>query len=333
MGLFGAHVSIAGGVDRAPERGRRATCDAIQLFTKSNVQWAGATIGEAQRRRFRENLERYRIQSAFAHACYLISLCSPRAAIRRRSPLALADELVRCALLGLPYLVLHPGSHGGTGEREAENWIVEGVTLAAEKARAASSAGIPTLLLETTAGQGTSVGWRFEQLAGLLARIEKVLPVGVCFDTCHVFAAGYDLRTSDAYERTMQEFDRLIGCRRIGVFHLNDSRGDLGSRLDRHEHIGRGRIGLEGFRALVNDPRFFVRPMVIETPKGKTPRLDVLNLRRLRSLVLSTVNPSNQGHHSRSGSNLAERGHSCGHRRRDVTVEDRQGLASEAVPG
>jgi deoxyribonuclease-4 len=285
MHLLGAHVSIAGGVDKAPERGRRATCHAIQVFTKSNVQWAARAIGTDEQARFLANLARHEIHVAFAHACYLINLCSADGAIRRRSQQALATELSRCSFLRLPCLVLHPGSHGGQGQHEAMKWIVEGALWAADKADYGATGMRPTLLLETTAGQGNSVGWRFEQLAALLAALEKTLPVGVCFDTCHVFAAGYDLRTAETYGRTMEELHRAIGIHRIEAFHLNDSRGGLGSRLDRHEHIGRGRVGLEGFRTLLNDPRFARCPMVIETPKGKNNRLDIANLRRLRSLI------------------------------------------------
>jgi len=287
MHLLGAHVSIAGGVDKAPERGRRATCDVIQIFTKSNVQWAARAIGTDEQARFLANLARHKIRMAFAHACYLINLCSADRAIRRRSQQALAIELSRCSFLRLPCLVLHPGSHGGQGEREAMKWIVEGALWAADKADYSATGMRPTLLLETTAGQGNSVGWRFEQLAALLAALEKTMPVGVCFDTCHVFAAGYDLRTAEAYGRTMEELHRAIGIHRIRAFHLNDSRGGLGSRLDRHEHIGRGRVGLQGFRTLLNDPRFARCPMVIETPKGKNCRLDIANLRRLRSLIVT----------------------------------------------
>jgi len=285
MHLLGAHISIAGGVDRAPERGRRATCDVIQIFTKNNVRWAAGHLSASERSRFFANLDRYGIRLAFAHACYLINLCSAQAAIRRRSRRTLAVELARCSRLHLPYLVLHPGSHGGQGERDGLKWIVEGVARAIENARAATDAPPPMLLFETTAGQGTSLGWRFEHLAELIARLDGIARTGVCFDTCHVFAAGYDLRTREAYERTMGEFDRIVGLREIRVFHLNDSRGELGSRLDRHQHIGRGAIGLDGFRVLLNDSRFADRPMTIETPKGKTPSLDRANLRRLRSLL------------------------------------------------
>jgi deoxyribonuclease-4 len=286
MPLLGAHISIAGGLEKAPERGRRATCDVIQVFTKSNVQWAAGPISQEQQRLFSTNLEHFGIRMAFGHACYLVNLCSADTGVRRRSRRALAIELARCSFLNLPYLVFHPGSHGGKGEREAIRWIVGGITWALEKQPAVASGMSPMLLLETTAGQGQGVGWRFEHLAEMTTRLEATNRVGICFDTCHVFAAGYDLRSFEAYEQTMAEFDQVIGLHHIKVFHLNDSRGELGSRLDRHEHIGRGKIGLEGFRNPVNDPRFSDRPMIIETPKGKTPAMDVANLRRLRRLIV-----------------------------------------------
>jgi deoxyribonuclease-4 len=284
MRLLGAHVSIAGGVEKAPERGHELICNTIQIFTKSNVQWAAKPLTARQKADFLSNLDRFGIQMAFAHACYLINLCSADAAIRKRSWRGLATEVERCAFLELPYLVVHPGSHGGQGEQVAIEAIVQGTLWAMEKASRMKAGNLPMLLLETTAGQGNGVGWRLEQLAEILTRL-NTLPVGICLDTCHIFAAGYDLRERDAYERTMADFDRCVGLDRIRVFHLNDSLGELGSRRDRHAHIGRGKIGLEGFRLLLNDPRFADRPMVIETPKGRTASLDVANLRRLRRLI------------------------------------------------
>lgn len=285
MPLLGAHVSIAGGVDKAPERGRRATCDVIQIFTKSTVRWACRPITAHQSREFAASVRRYGIQLAFAHACYLINLCSPDAGVRRRSRRGLLTELRRAAKLDLPYLVVHPGSHAGLTFREAVRAIVEATAWAAENMAPSQPGGQPLVLFETTAGQGSSFGWRFEHLAELLTRLEGRAPVGVCFDTCHVFAAGYDLRTPEAYAKTMDEFDRTVGLDRIKVVHLNDSLGALGSRRDRHQHIGRGEIGLEGFRAILNDPRLAHLPMVIETPKWRSARADIANLKILRDLV------------------------------------------------
>lgn len=283
MPLLGAHMSIAGGIDKSPERAREATCDAIQIFTKSNVQWAAPPIDKGQREGFLAELKRHGIQRAFAHSCYLINLCSLDATTRRRSRDALAEELRRCALLRLPWLVMHPGSHGGKGEKQG----IEQIVLAAEwaLAKTAHIRPKPMLLFETTSGQRNSIGGRFENLAEIIDRLKKTRRVGVCFDTCHVFAAGYDIRTPEAYSKTLEEFDRIVGVHRIKAFHLNDSLGKLGSRLDRHEHIGKGKIGLCGFRALVNDPRFADHPMVLETPKGDGPANDIANLKRLRRLV------------------------------------------------
>ena len=285
MPLFGAHMSIAGGIDQAPERGRRTTCDVIQIFTKSNLQWKARPIEESERARFLENLRRFDIHMAFAHAGYLINLCSSDRSTRLRSRRALAVELQRCATLRLPFLVLHPGSHGGRGVKQGMKWIVDGIAWAHDQAGHPDDGPPPVLLLETTANQKNSIGGRFEHLAELLDRLRNVAPAGVCLDTCHIFAAGHDFRTPETYAHTMAELDATVGLEYVRVFHLNDSRGGLGSSLDRHEHIGKGRIGLCGFRLLVNDPRFQNRPMIIETPKCRTEKPDRANLRRLRGLA------------------------------------------------
>ncbi|MCX8036213.1 MAG: deoxyribonuclease IV [Candidatus Sumerlaeia bacterium] len=283
--LFGAHISIAGGVDKAPERGRRATCDVIQIFTKSNVQWAAAQLDSKTCTRFAANLQSYGISLAFAHASYLINLCSSDSNVRRRSREALAIEMSRCAQLGLPYLVMHPGSCGTGSRQQALDHIIRGIKWAVDRSATAYPGRVPTLLLETTAARASEIGGCFAELGELLNGLKGWADTGICFDTCHVFAAGYDLRTAEAYSETMEQFDRAVGCHRIFVFHLNDSAGPLGARSDRHQHIGRGKIGLEGFRAVVNDTRFATCPMIIETPKGKTEALDKSNLRRLRSLI------------------------------------------------
>ena len=291
MPLLGAHMSIAGGVAKAPERGCQATCDVIQIFTKSNVRWRASPLTAADADAFADALGRSKIHLAFAHSSYLINLCSENPETRRRSRESLADELLRCSLLGLPYLVLHPGAHGGAGETRGIDCIAAQAARALDKA--ASHPRPPALLFETTSGQGSAIGWRFEHLAGLLERLDASFNVGICFDTCHVFAAGYDLRTRETYEASMAEFDRLVGLERIRAFHLNDSRGALGSRLDRHAHIGKGRLGREAFRLLLADRRFADRPMVLETPKDNWPEMDIRNLRLLRKLLaLSTSLPT-----------------------------------------
>ncbi len=279
--LLGAHMSIAGGVDKALIRGASIGCQAIQIFLKNNTQWAGRPYGDEERRDFFRFKKRFRIRVVIAHDCYLINLASAHSDVRRKSLLALEDECIRAEQLGLPFLVIHPGSHLGQGEKTGLRQIGEGVQQIIE--RTAQSA--VRILFETTAGQGTSLGYQFDQLAELLALVGSEARTGVCFDTAHVFAAGYDLRSARGYATTFRRFDQIIGLRRLHVFHLNDSQKPLGSRVDRHEHIGRGLLGLEPFRRLLNDPRFRNVPMVLETPKGPDLKEDIENLQVLRSLI------------------------------------------------
>jgi len=216
-----------------------------------------------------------------AHDSYLINMCSGNPVLWKRSVDAMAEEMERCDALGIPALVAHPGAHGGDGEEAGLERLVRALDLLAERLPHARV----RILLETTAGQGTALGHRFEHLRHVLERVRRPERVGVCLDTCHVFAAGYDLRTAAAYAQTLAEFDRVVGLARLGAVHLNDSKKDLGSRVDRHEHIGKGCLGLEAFRCLLNDPRLRGLPMVLETPKGDDLREDVENLERLRALL------------------------------------------------
>ncbi len=285
--LLGAHMSIAGGVDKALIRGASIGCQAIQIFLKNNTQWAGRPYTEEERRDFFRFKKRFRIGIVFAHDCYLINLASAHSEVRRKSLLALEDECIRAEQLGLPFLVIHPGSHLGQGEKAGLRQIGEGVQQII--GRTAGSA--VRILFETTAGQGTSLGYQFDHLAELLAIVGNKARTGVCFDTAHVFAAGYDLRSQRAYATTFRRFDRIIGLNHLHVFHLNDSQKPLASRVDRHEHIGRGLLGLEPFRRLLNDARFRNVPMVLETPKGPDLKEDIENLRVLRRLI-KKVKPS-----------------------------------------
>jgi deoxyribonuclease-4 len=275
-------MSIAGGLDRAPLRGEQVGCDTIQIFTKSNRQWRAKRLDDREVEAFKANLAATGIRPVVAHDCYLVNLAAPRQAVWKRSVGAFREELERAERLGIPYLVTHPGSHAGAGEAEGIRRVAEALNLL----HAALPGFRVQTLLETTAGQGSSLGYRFEQLAAILARVEAANRVGICLDTCHVFAAGYDIRTPETYRKTLEEFAACLGLERMRAIHLNDSRGDLGSRVDRHEHIGEGQLGLASFRHLVNDPRLRHVPMILETPKDDDfVRADRRNLSRLRRLL------------------------------------------------
>jgi len=278
---LGAHMSIAGGVDRAVERGASIGCDTIQIFLKNNLQWRGKHLGRAEVERFRCRQAAGDIAPVIAHSCYLINLAATRSRARAKSVAALIDEIERATLLGVPFIVMHPGSHLGTGEKAGLRAVVRGLD---EVFRATRRSPV-RIALETTAGQGTNLGYRFEHLATIFQASNHPRRLAVCIDTCHLFAAGYDIHTRRGYDATMREFDRLVGCKHVVAFHLNDSKLPLGSHVDRHEHIGKGHIGLAGFRHVLRDARWRRLPMVLETPKGEDMREDVRNLRVLRSLL------------------------------------------------
>jgi len=279
--LFGAHMSIAGGITRAIERAVEFRCDVLQLFVKNASQWNGRALTPEAAGEFREARIEADLQKVIAHDSYLINLASPDDSLRQRSLAAFIDEIERSDRLGLDFLVTHPGAHCGSGE-------AEGIRRAAESLNAALE-GTPDstvrVCLETTAGQGTSLGARFEEIRDILDLIHQRERVAVCLDTCHVFAAGYDLRAAEGYEDVFQQFDRTIGLEQLAVMHLNDSKKGLGSRVDRHEHIGEGQIGPDAFARLVNDQRFTRLPKILETPKGDDGEWDHKNLAKLRSMV------------------------------------------------
>lgn len=278
--LVGAHMSIAGGMHLAFERGKRAGCSAIQIFLKSSNQWKAKILTEEDRALFLQAHRQSDIGPVLAHDSYLINLASPDQTLRRKSLHAFTEEMKRANYLGVPSLIMHPGAHMGAG-------IQAGIARVAHALRHALESVEPpvAILVETTAGQGSSLGSSFEQLAAILEKVRYPARIGVCLDTCHAFASGYDIRTDEAYDRTMKEFDRLIGLEKIRAFHVNDSKKDLGSRVDRHTHIGKGFIGLSAFRCLVNDSRFATVPKILETPKGTGFREDRRNLAILRKLV------------------------------------------------
>jgi deoxyribonuclease-4 len=274
-------MSIAGGIHTAVERAMRIGCTTMQMFVKNNTQWKGKPLSEQDVSTYKKLLSESSIGPVVVHDTYLINLCATDRMILRRSRSALKDELDRAELLGVEYLNFHPGSHMGAGETEGIKRIAESLNIIHD----ATSGYRVKSVLEATAGQGTALGYRFEQLRAIIDRVEEKHRMAVCIDTCHVFAAGYDISTEIGYERTFNEFDDLVGLDRLVAFHVNDSKRELGSRVDRHEHIGNGRIGRAGFALLMNDARFRYVPKILETPKGPEMKEDVRNMRVLRSLV------------------------------------------------
>lgn len=283
MPYFGSHLSIAGGYYKAVDVAGELSLDCVQLFTKNNNQWKGKPITSEDVALFRDRLEATGIHHPIAHDSYLINLASPSEELWNKSIDAFSQELERAELLGLIGVVMHPGSYVSSTPEEGLRRIVEGLNEAHRR-----TPNVKTLtLLETTAGQGTNLGHRFEHLKEIIDKVSDQERVGVCVDTCHIFAAGYPLISQEDYASTMQEFDKVIGLDRIRAFHLNDSLKPFGSRVDRHAHIGRGTLGLEPFRHLVNDSRFEKIPMYLETPKGEESgeQLDTVNLRVLKGLI------------------------------------------------
>lgn len=279
--LLGAHMSIAGGVDKSLALGKKVGCDTIQIFTKSSNQWKAKPLSDEVVDSFHKERKETGIDLVVAHDSYLINLASPDNALWKKSIDAFLVEMERCERLGIPYLNTHPGSHMGGGEKEGLKRISRAIDIIHSKTKGYKT----SIALETTAGQGTNLGYRFEQLAEIIRLTKRSQLLSVCFDTCHSFAAGYELRDKKNFNKTFAEFDRVIGLKRLKLFHLNDSLKSLGSRVDRHQHIGQGEMGLEPFRLLLNDPRFKKVPMYLETPKGPNYQEDVKNLKTLRDLV------------------------------------------------
>jgi deoxyribonuclease-4 len=279
--VLGAHVSIRGGMSMAIKRARSIHCTAMQIFVKNNMQWFARPLNREEIRAFLNHVQRGELFSVFAHANYLINLAATNPQFHANSIRALSEELTRADQLELPFLVLHPGAHLGAGEEAGLDKVVESIDRVL--------AGLPKIktriALETTAGQGTCLGHKFEQLAYIIGCVRERERLCVCLDTAHVFAAGYDISNESSLRKTFRDFDRVIGRNRLVAVHLNDSKTACGSRVDRHEHIGKGRIGLDAFRFIMRDRRFRKIPKVLETPKGKDLREDVMNLERLRSLA------------------------------------------------
>jgi deoxyribonuclease-4 len=277
--MLGAHVSTAGGLARAPENGRALAAEAIQVFTRNQVQWKARPVGKREAAAFHAAVCSSGVRAVLAHGSYLVNLGSPFPAALRRSRAAFLADMVRCHSLGIRYLIFHPGAHMGAGESAGLATVARSLDHLLE--RGAAQEVMP--LLEVTAGQGSCLGHRFEQLGEILGRLREPDRVGVCLDTCHLYAAGYDIATPRGYERTLEELDRHVGLRRVRAIHLNDSKLGLGSRRDRHESIGQGRLGLETFRRVVRDPRLRDVPKVLETPGPLSRWASELRLlRRLR---------------------------------------------------
>lgn len=290
MPLLGAHMSIAGGLHRALEHIEEVQGEALQLFTKNERQWHAAAIEPAAVTFFEQAWEHWGHSAVAAHDSYLINLAAPDPAKLEKSVHAFADELRRAETLRIPYLIMHPGSHLGQDVEVA----LRRLTANLDHAIGLAEPSQVMVLIETTAGQGTNLGSRFEEIAFILAESSHSDRLGVCFDTCHCFAAGYDIRTPEAYQHTFDLFDRIIGLHQLKFFHVNDSKKELDSRVDRHHHIGEGKIGLPGFALLLNDARFRQHPMVLETPKEQGLQKDRHNLAVLRSLLTADSGSADQ---------------------------------------
>jgi deoxyribonuclease IV len=290
MPRLGAHMSIAGGLPRAVDRAAAARCQSLQIFTKSAGQWRARLLPDEEIALFKRRVAETGIYPVIAHNSYLINLAAASPVLREQSIASLAEEIDRAEALGLYALVMHPGSHTTGTEAEGLRLITEGLA----QLLARRPDGKTKILLEHTAGQGTNLGHRFEHLAEIIDGLGANSRIGVCLDTCHLLTAGYDICTPEGYATTFRQFDRVVGLKRLKAFHLNDSKKPCGSRVDRHEHIGKGCIGVEPFRRLLNDPRFGQLPMLLETPKLDTAESrrksdldpwDARNLRTLRRLI------------------------------------------------
>jgi len=288
---LGSHMSISGGFPKAIERGLVTGCEAIQIFTKSSNQWRARTIPETEITEFLGHIGQNTISTILSHASYLINIASPDNALYKKSVTALSDELQRAELLGINGVVLHPGAFTSSSEKDGILRIIDGLNeVLADRPKLKTE-----LLLEHTAGQGTVLGYRFEQLRAIIDGLESATSVGICLDTCHLIAAGYDIISESGYQKVFEQFDEIVGLNYLKAFHLNDSKKPLGSRLDRHENIGKGHIGTEPFRRLIQDNRFSKLPMILETPKTEknSPKLiaadpmDLQNLNILKSFRIS----------------------------------------------
>ncbi len=280
MPFLGAHESVSGGLEKAFDRIESVGGESLQIFTRNQRQWNAAPLSDQEITAFTDRWQQAGPMEVVSHASYLVNLATKKPDLLAKSTRAFISELDRCHLLQIPYVVLHPGSHGGDGVDAGLERFIKGIDTVFQESDSNTN-----VLIETTAGQGTGLGSCFEEIGTIISESKFSDRLGVCIDTCHIFAAGYDIRTADGYSRTFNEFDRHIGLKRIKFFHLNDSKKELGSRVDRHTHIGQGYIGLAGFSNLLNDSRFNNYSMTLETPKGDDLAEDRQNLEVLRGLI------------------------------------------------
>lgn len=284
MSILGAHMSIAGGYYKSVVSAKEATCQCVQLFTKNNNQWRAKSITDDDVSRFKTALTEHGIVAPLSHSSYLINLAAPDDELWKKSIDAFVVELQRADMLGIPYVVLHPGAFTTSSEEAG----IQRIGQALDEVHGQTPAIESKCLLETTAGQGSTLGHTFEQLAQIIELVNDPDRLGICVDTCHIFAAGYAMETEKDYKSTMRQLNQTVGVKQIKAFHLNDSKKDLGSRVDRHEHIGEGCMGIAPFRHLMNDRRFRKIPMYLETPKGENEQgacWDEVNLAKLRDLI------------------------------------------------
>ncbi len=279
--LLGAHTSIAGGIANAVDLASKLNFTALQIFSKNSNQWLAKSLSKEDISLFKTKLEKSKIKFMVVHDSYLINLCSKNQRTLKLSRNAYVDELKRCHQLGIRYLNFHPGAHGGAGEEEGIKLIAESLNIA----HATTKDFKVSSMIETTAGQGTTLGYKFEQIRKIIDLVEDKDKMSVCIDTAHIFAAGYNIKDKKEYEKVIKEFDDVVGLNKLKCFHMNDSKKELGSRVDRHEHIGKGFIGKEGFRNIMNDKRLEQIPKILETPKGKEYLEDLENIKVLLSLI------------------------------------------------
>ncbi|MCL4549731.1 MAG: deoxyribonuclease IV [Bacteroidetes bacterium] len=279
--LLGAHVFVAGGVDSAIDNGEGLGFTAIQLFTKNNNRWFSKDLTEKEINAFKEKKSNSNIKAIVSHDSYLINLCAKDPENLEKSRKSFLDELKRCELLEIPYLNFHPGSHGGQGEEEGLKIIAESLNITHEQTKGYKVKS----MLEATAGQGNALGYRFEQLKKIIDMVDEKERMCVCIDTAHIFAAGYNIKDPKEYKKVIKEFDDIIGLDLLNCIHMNDSKKELGSRVDRHDHIGKGFIGKEGFTNIMNDKKLEKVPKILETPKGKEQKEDLENIKMLLSLI------------------------------------------------
>ncbi|MGB5895213.1 MAG: deoxyribonuclease IV [Ignavibacteriaceae bacterium] len=279
--LLGAHTSTSGGVSKSVVLAEKLGFTAMQIFTKNNNRWFQKPLEEKEIEAFKTKLKKSNIKFVVSHDSYLINLCATDKEILKKSRIALLDELERCELLEIPHLNFHPGSHLGAGEEDGIKLIAESINIVHDKTKGYKVSS----MLETTAGQGTAIGYSFEHLQQIIELVEQKERMTVCLDTAHVFAAGYNIKDPKNFEKVIIEFDEIIGLERLKCFHFNDSKKELSSRVDRHENIGKGFIGLEGFSNILNHTRLKIVPKILETPKGKEQLEDLENLKVLRSLI------------------------------------------------